>query len=201
MAKTTQRAIQHVTARHGTVPHARHGTVHGTAWHRMAPYSTVRHGTSPGSTTRHGTGRHGTARHNTAQHGTVRHGTATQYCTAQYCTARHGTAQHSTAQHGTARHSTVQHNSHAIQTCFWCFLCSDVFKKAIPLGRFAAVFLTFVASSLLHVSSWGPLFRCVFFLLFFNLDARAFSITKNCFRPKNILCFYVIVLISDSYLL
>ena len=183
MAKTTQRAIQHGTARYT----ARHGTV----WHRTARYVMAHHRAAQHGMVQDGTARRGTILHSTAQYGTAR----------QHNTAQHSTAQHGTARHSTARHSTVQHNSHAIQTCFWCFLCSDVFKKAIPLGRFAAVFLTFVASSLLHVSSWGPLFRCVFFLLFFNLDARAFSITKNCFRQKNILCFYVIVLISDSYLL
>ena len=32
------------------------------------------------------------------------------------------------------------------------FQSPDVFKKAIPLGRFFAVFSTFALSSLLHVS-------------------------------------------------
>ena len=31
-------------------------------------------------------------------------------------------------------------------------LLSDVFKSASPLGNFAAVFLTYIASALLHVS-------------------------------------------------
>ena len=140
MAKTTQRAIQHVMARHNT---ARHGTV----WHRTAQHRTARHGTA----------RHGTSPCNTVQHGMVQQSTILQ------STVRHGTARHGTARHSAAQLSCIN----AIQTCFWCFLCSDVFKKAIPLGRFAAVFLTFVASSLLHVSSWGPLFSFVFFLLVF----------------------------------
>ena len=57
-------------------------------------------------------------------------------------------------------HVCVKHGSTVIENDVHVFFFQspDVFKKAIPLGRFFAVFSTFALSSLLHVSiSWNAL--------------------------------------------